>query len=416
MPLRSITASDSYEKFRVNPKDRAPLVEFMESALRESGCTIIQKTPDGEAPFKLSFVTPWGERMGILAYAFLANQRLTRNRPADEHRFQLKYGSKPSGPGVEHLHELWQDPFGLYTTLLIGINPERGFFVGADPVLNSPTRFFISKEFKESQVAEIETRGWFAWAREQRPKRHSIDLETEVVETIVGGSADQFLRYVLFEREVVGEDQGHRQLVAEQFGSALLPRVRAQDDVRALPANIPVISAARLHALERELELGSEEILQLIARAPRLKMAVRGWVAERHLQNLLESLPEVAQVEPLEADAKPDFEVCMRGGKRRVLVECKNVLRTTDRFGRPRLDFQRTRAAQGDPCSRYYSPADFQVVAACLHAQTERWEFAARLTAEMAPHPRCSGKLANNVVIDEAWQRDLAAVLRAAAM
>jgi len=57
--------------------------------------------------------------MGIVAYAFLANSKPTKNRPPDEHRFQLKYGSKD-----DRLHELWQDPFGLYTTLLVGINPE----------------------------------------------------------------------------------------------------------------------------------------------------------------------------------------------------------------------------------------------------------------------------------------------------
>ncbi|MCG6897660.1 MAG: hypothetical protein LJE60_11225 [Thiocapsa sp.] len=75
-------------------------------------------SPPNEAPFRLTFEAPDGERMGILAYAFLANARATRNRPCDEHRFQLKYGSKDG-----QLHELWQDPFQLYTTLLFGINP-----------------------------------------------------------------------------------------------------------------------------------------------------------------------------------------------------------------------------------------------------------------------------------------------------
>ena len=59
-----------------------------------------------------------GERLGILCYAFLANQVQTTNRPDDEHRFQVKYGSKDG-----KLHRLWRDPFGLYTTLFVGINP-----------------------------------------------------------------------------------------------------------------------------------------------------------------------------------------------------------------------------------------------------------------------------------------------------
>ena len=42
---------------------------------------------------------------------------------------KVKYGSKDG-----RLHRLWQDPFGLSTTLFLGINAEEGFFVGADPV------------------------------------------------------------------------------------------------------------------------------------------------------------------------------------------------------------------------------------------------------------------------------------------
>ena len=44
--------------------------------------------------------------------------------------------------------------------IMVGINPEAGVFVGADPVLNNPTRFFISKEFKEHDVKKIHQDGW----------------------------------------------------------------------------------------------------------------------------------------------------------------------------------------------------------------------------------------------------------------
>ncbi len=73
-----------------------------------------------------------------MAYAFFANSQPTRNRPPDEHRFQVKYSSKTKG-----LHRLWQDPYMLYTTLLVGIDPERGIFVGADPVLHSCANYQI---------------------------------------------------------------------------------------------------------------------------------------------------------------------------------------------------------------------------------------------------------------------------------
>jgi hypothetical protein len=399
MAIDDPSESIGYETFAVSTKKRAGLVAFIEEALRASGCVLLNRSRDGQAPFRFSFITPTGERLGIIAYAFLANSIATKNRPHDEHRFQIKYGSKE-----DRLHELWQDPFGLYTTLLVGINPEEGFFVGADPVLNSPTKFFISKEFKQEQVDHILTDGWHIWERDQRRP-----LALEPTEVLVGGTASNFLRWVLLEREVVGEDQGHRQLVAEQTHPSTHPLVKPSAGDLQLP------SIQRLHELEAEFQLSSQEILEVIAQAPRLKMAVRGWVAERHLKEVIERLPEVRRVETIPGDGQPDLVVSMKGLRRSVTVECKNVLRNVDRNGRARLDFMRTRAAKSDPCSRYYSPKDFDVVAACLHAQTEKWEFAARLTSGMAPHPTCAGKLLHRVVIDGAWNRELAKVLTTAA-
>lgn len=62
---------------------------------------------------------PSGERMGI-AYAFRATFTPTRKRPVDEHSFQVKYGSREG-----RFHSIWTDPYGLYTTLVCGINPEQ---------------------------------------------------------------------------------------------------------------------------------------------------------------------------------------------------------------------------------------------------------------------------------------------------
>ena len=221
---------------------------------------MIYSSPPDTAPFRITFETALGERMGIVAYAFLANARLTRNRPDDEHRFQIKYGSKDG-----RLHELWQDPYGLYTTLLIGINPEQGFFVAADPMLHSPTRFFISIEFKQQHADAILKNGWFAWERARRSISH------DPVEVLVGGAADSFLRLARFEREALGEDQGHRQLLAERFSRGEYPVVSPPGDRER------VVEPERVHALSREFELSESEVLDLIGQAPRLKMAVRGW-------------------------------------------------------------------------------------------------------------------------------------------
>src|SRR5688572_33441102 len=119
----------------------------MVDALEKQGCRMIFVPPANVAPFRLTFETPQGERMGAVAYAFLANNKKIKNRPPDEHRFQIKYGGELSGH-----HDIWQDPYGLYVTLLVGINPQMGFFVAADPVIRNPTRFSVSVEFKDKEA------------------------------------------------------------------------------------------------------------------------------------------------------------------------------------------------------------------------------------------------------------------------
>lgn len=397
-PLREVFMPDSgYRRFPVSRRHKEPLLAFILSALTSSGCRILRHPPPHEAPFRVSFEAPDGERIGIVAYAFFANQRRTRNRPLDEHRFQVKYG-----PQTGDLHELWQDPYSLYTTLFCGINPERGFFVGADPVLHSPTRFFISIEFKERDVDAVLRTGWHHWERQSR----SRDGLEEPVEIMVGGRPAQFLRYIRFERAAQGLGSGHRALLSEKMGE--IERLRP---TLARSASTEVAASAPLHQLAGEFQLSSAEILDLIESAPRLKMAVRGWVAETHLVRALASLPEITECTPIEEDGRPDVRVGLGGG-RPLYIECKNVLRRPYADGGLRIDFQRTRAAKGDPCSRYYAPDEFDVVAACLHPRTERWEFRFAPTYSLDPHERCSGKLSNRARIDERWSPDAVAVLR----
>ena len=378
---KTTSPSPEYRTYRVRRKDREPLVDFMLQALRVEGCHILYSSEPSTAPFRITFETPQGERMGIVAYAFLANSKLTRNRPADEHRFQLKYGSDDA-----LLHDLWQDPFGLYTTILVGINPELGFFVGADPVLHSPTRMFISIELKEHHVDQVLSKGWHVWERVRK------SAPEEPVEILVGGTPASFLSYIRFEREALSEDQGHRQLLAE----------------RALRKH-----RSTVHALVKEFKLSEKEVLDLIESAHRLKVAVRGSVAEEHLVRQLSALPEIRSCSRLKGDG-PDIGVRL-AGERELTIECKNVLRDRDRNGCARLDFQRTRAAKSDPCSRYYRPSDFDVIAACLHAVTERWEFRFVLPSRLEPHAKCPGKLSSNVHIDDRWDKDPLRILRAAA-
>src|SRR5205085_125299 len=134
-------------------------------------------------------------------------------------------------------------------------------------------------------------------------------------------------------------------------------------------------------------------------------MAVRGWVAEEKLRAVLSGVDGITRCERLDREGSPDLVVTYRDGPP-LRIECKNVLRRVDRHNIPRLDFQRTRASKADPCSRYYAPGDFEVVAACLHAITEAWEFRYALTSALPPHGKCTGKIASNLTVGTGWAAD----------
>jgi hypothetical protein len=386
--------------YRVQRSERQPLVDFMLTSLRDAGCRVIYASAADRAPFIMSFETPAGERMGIVAYAFLATRTPTKNRPTDERSFQIKYG-----PDDKALHELWQDSLGLFTTLLVGIDPNEGFFVAADPELHNPTRFYIRLEFKDMHAEEIKTHGWYAWERERRGPRHlSPEERTFDFEALVGGTAEHFLDLVRFERAAQGLPPGDRQLVAERpelFAVSTLPRRESVES-----------ASSSLHPLAAEFELEPDQILELIANARRLKMAVRGWVAEEKLRDSLSLTAGVTHCERLDEEGGPDLRIRWKDGPP-LTVECKNVLRKANAEGLPRIDFQRTRAAKGDPCSRYYALNDFDILAGCLHAVTERWEFQFVRPILLARHKTCVGKLASNVIIDKLWTPDAGAAFEA---
>lgn len=376
--------------YSVSAAARRPLLEFMTGALTEAGCRILHSSPPDQAPFVVTFETATGERMGIVAYAFRATRTVTKNRPPDERSFQLKYSSKESYG--ENLHDLWQDPMGMFTTLLIGIDPERGYCVSADPIIHSPTKFFIRLEFKDEHADEIEDKGWFPWERVKR----NVQIHGHQIETLVGARREHFLDLIRFERAVRGADPGDRYEIAERHMQALptsaAPRV---DDPEAL-------TEAAAHPLVQQFALSSDEILDLISGARRLKMAVRGWVAEEHLRGLLATTPGVTSCERLDEEGGPDLRVAWHDGPP-LFLECKNVGRARDKAGNARIDFQRTRASKGDPCSRYYQPEDFDIVAACLHGVTDTWDFKYVLPSVLAPHKTCVGRISNNVRVDGQW-------------
>lgn len=381
--------------YTVSAQARRPLVDFMTSALIEAGCKIIHRSAPDTAPFVVAFETPSRERMGIVAYAFLATRTVTRNRPSDERSFQIKYGSKESYAN-DNVHELWQDPLGMFTTLLVGIDPDNGLCISVDPIVHSPTKFFIRLEFKDEHAEAVAGKGWHAWERIRR--RTPVDAPR--IETVVGATKARFLDLVRFERAARGLDPGNRLILAEGHVPSL-PTSRVVQHLQE--PNVLQVAAA--HPLVQQFALGTNEILDLIAGARRLKMAVRGWVAEEHLHRALSKVSGVTLCERLDDEGGPDLKVRYRSGPS-LTVECKNVARETDRHGNPKVDFQRTRAAKGNPCSRYYERAEFDIVAACLHAVSTQWDFRFALPGDLPAHKACVGRIASNIRVDGHWLED----------
>lgn len=370
-----------WKSYSVSRADKEPLLAFVVKALEMRDCRIVHSSDASRAPFYLVFDTPSGERQGVLIYAFFANSKPTRNRPPDEHRFQIKYGSNLKG-----ILEVAVDPCHLVTTLFLGINPVEGIFVAADPLMNTPAPMSRSIEFKEERVEQIRKNDWAAWERNRLPpkskSRPAAELEDLRTEVLIGGKQHRLLDLIALERLARGLDPGERHLVAEKLR-----------DFNANPQAEP-------HAVLKEFGLPSDALLDLIDGASRLKMAVRGWVAEQHLFESLHGLAGVSECRRLEADGQPDISLRWKGGAP-IWIECKNTLRTRYADGRPKVDFQRTRASKSDPCSRYYRPEDFPVLAACLHAVTESWEFRFALTADLEPHRACPGRISSSIGVAE---------------
>jgi hypothetical protein len=86
-----------WKTYGVSRADKEPLLRFIVEALQMRGCRVINTPLLNRAPFYIVYETPTGERRGLLAYAFFANSEPTRNRPSDEHRFQIKYAANSGG-------------------------------------------------------------------------------------------------------------------------------------------------------------------------------------------------------------------------------------------------------------------------------------------------------------------------------
>jgi hypothetical protein len=369
--------------------------EFLERAVERSGGRVVSSSGPSRAPLFLGVESPDGERLCICAYVLLANRRETRHRPQDEHRLQIRFGDVNDPAWRAQAHPVGFDPLGVDVTLVVGAHLEADVLVGLDPLVYDPLPIGISVFFKDAEIDEARRSGWHVWERDNLSGVRRPSPRTELgVETLVAFAPGRLLDYVRFERDA----QALRLDPALRFTAA-------QDAAR--PGR-----PSGLHALEQEFGLSGEEILDIIRERPRLGMAVRGGVAERHLHRVLDADREVVAIELGIQEGPPDFFVALRSRRSRVTVECKNASPTTYADGTAKVETQKTRASKGDPRSRLYEPSQFDVVAACMYGPRRRWEFRYKRADALQRDGTYPDRIAAIQRIDETWASTLAEALK----
>ncbi len=331
------------------------------------------------------------ERIGLLCYPFRCTTGPIKGRAEDERRIQVRYGGEGTWGGD---HRLGIDVAGVDTTVVIGIDLQSRVFVGLDPVLYDPLPMGISIEYKHDNLRALGKSGWTVWERESRPGRRRGEARSELgIETLVAFRPERLLDFARFER------------YATSLGLDPPLRFKAAEEVATAPA-----PGGTLHKLEEHFDLSSREILDIITRRHRLEIAVRGGVAEHHLQGHFERADDVRRVSQIDQDAQPDFDVTLTSGDA-ITVECKNVSPVRRADGTIKVEVQKTRASKGDPQSRFYRRDQFDVVAACLWPVTGRWEYRFKATTALEPHREFSQRVAAIQVVDGSWSDTISEAL-----
>ncbi|MEX2289418.1 MAG: hypothetical protein WD794_03715 [Mycobacteriales bacterium] len=391
-------AGRSYARaYRVQARD--DLVDFLLDAVAESGARLLFVSASAMAPLYMGLEVAEEERLGLLIYPFRCNPPPIKGRPVDEHRLQVRYGGERSWTGE---HPLGTDVARVDVTLVLGLHLAAGIFIGLDPALYNPLPMGISVEFKQHQVDEVRADGWSVWERVNRGgTRRSRPRARNQLETVVGFLPERLIDYVKLEREA--------------STLALDPplRYRAAEAVKSRPHR----RRGTRHTLEEEFGLDHVALLDIISDRGRLKVAVRGGVAEHHLQHHLQGDPQVLSVDQVDRDGPPDFEVVLRDG-RRLAVECKNASPhvyaradgPVDAVGDAKVEVQKTRAQKGDPAGRLYRPGQFDVLAACLFASTGLWEFRFRRSSSLLQDTAHTDRIAPVQRINRHWSRTISEV------
>lgn len=378
------------EVYRV--QGRSDLHTFLLDAVRASGGRVLYASDPHRAPVYLGVQLDSDERIGMLVCPFRVTRNSIKNRPDDEVRGQLRYGAEESW---KREHPVGRDVAGVDVTMILGVDLADGVILGLDANIWDPLPMGISFYAKDAEIQQAKTSGWHVWEKVNRAgTKRSEPRSPTSLETVVAFTPDRLIDYARLERRATS--------------LRLDPPLRYSAAV-ALADKTAVDELPRRHVLEEQFALTSEQILDIIGGRNRLSVAVRGGVAEYHLEYLLETSPDIAAIERLDVDAMHDFNVTLSDG-RLMRVECKNASPKTSASGSFKVEVQKTRASKGDPASRFYPVDGFDVVAACLFSPTGRWEFRYGLTSRMARHKDFPDRLAPIQTITDDWTESLSAL------
>jgi hypothetical protein len=339
---------------------------------------------------------PGDRTLGVMAYVFLANRKPTKNRPQDEHRTQIRYGKVNDSRWRALRHSIGFDPTSVDITIVLAVHPVADLVIALDPILYDPLPLGISIFFKDAEINHAVDTGWHVWERDNISGERRRSPRAQLgVETIIAFAPERLFDFLSFERQA--------------SALRLDPPLRFRAAERAAK---PSVDISEIHELEKEFALPGDEILGLIKERARLAMAVRGGVAEHHMGRVLGTDHDVARAVVGHREGPPDFFVVMSDGSE-VTVEVKNASPRTYADGTPKVEVQKTRASQGDPASRYYSPSAFDVIAACMYGPTGKWRFRYKRSKYLTKHSDHGGRIAPLQRVDDSWANTLGEALKA---
>ena len=154
--------------------------------------------------FRLAFEDPLLQRSGLVGRLF---RLLPHDTNGDGARMTLRPPASPDDA------RRGRDPFRVFTSVLLGVDPARGLFVAFDPARHFPEDAPLRVAISADPLRHVRAQGWHAGSA------RSTSGTARFAETIVGFRRDRLLHYVLFERIAEGLDTPYRERLAEEFMS-----------------------------------------------------------------------------------------------------------------------------------------------------------------------------------------------------